>query len=123
MSLIETYSELRTNQKSLYVAWTSSKRRAGYAELVRLGKVLLPFLCGDEIHFGPSRFLGYRNNTIPKHLKREERDGKQTNPQIAKILRGEFGFRIHNVVDEAADAHFIRLCNDLGVTASRSKRT
>lgn len=123
MSLIRTYSELASNQQSLDAAWASSKARAEYAELVRLGKVLLPFLSGDKILFGPSRFLGYQNNTISKHLIREERDGKKTNPKIAEILRSEFGFRIHNVEDESIDAHFMRLCDSLGVKASRSKRT
>lgn len=123
MSLIKTYSELTNNQQSLDAAWTSREERAKYAELVRLGKVLLPFLSGDRILFGPSRFLGYRNNTISKHLIREERDGKKTNPKIAEILRSEFGFRIHNVEDAEIDAHFMRLCDALGVKASRSKRT
>lgn len=123
MSLIKTYSELTENQQSLDAAWANDKRRGQYGGLVRLGKVLLPFLSGDQILFGPSRFLGYRNNSISKHLIREKRDGTETGPKIAKILRSEFGFRINNVEDEATDAHFIRLCDALGVKASRSKRT
>lgn len=94
MSLIETYDDLLVNQRELAAARSNAKLRANYVDLVRKGKVLLPYLHGGRLLFGPSRFLGYRGNTIPQHINHppEGRDGKLTNPQITRILRAEFGF-------------------------------
>ena len=36
--------------------------------------------------FYPSRFIGYANNSMEKHLNNEQKDGKITNPVITQIL-------------------------------------
>lgn len=36
--------------------------------------------------FYPSRFIGYADNSMDAHLNNVEKDGKETNPAISKIL-------------------------------------
>ena len=39
-----------------------------------------------EWYFGPSRFVGYENNTLAHHFANQAKDGKFTDPAIAKVL-------------------------------------
>jgi len=39
--------------------------------------------------FYPSRFIGYLDNSMDAHLSNVEKDGKETNPAISKILGGK----------------------------------
>jgi hypothetical protein len=36
--------------------------------------------------FAPSRFIGYKNNTITKHESNITKDGRETNPAISDAL-------------------------------------
>ena len=122
MGLIKAYDELLQNQKFLNDARAGGTDHADFAELIRLGKVFLPYLVGDKLVFGPSRFLGYEKNSVRKHLTRQNRDGRKTNKAIDKVLRDHFGFSIKHGEDDAVEDLFIQFCSDLGVNAARKDR-
>ena len=83
----------------------------------------MPYVVDDKISFGPSRFLGYDQNTMLGHRAREGRDGKVTNVIIRKSLHDYFGVRIQNVADNVFNDLFLEFCDDLGVEPVANKRT
>ncbi|WP_162784729.1 HNH endonuclease [Paracoccus suum] len=125
MSLITEYRDLEANITALETARASS--RGGdyeiYRSLVSKGRVLLPYLSGDGIAFGPSRFLGYKDNTVSEHVKREQLDGRETTPRIRQVLSKQFGFTITNTPDDAVDRLFHRFCSSLRAEPDNAART
>ncbi|UTW12811.1 HNH endonuclease [Marinobacterium rhizophilum] len=92
-------------------------RDARAIELVRNGKSIVVANVSGELVFGPSRFIGYQNNSIDVHLDlRSERDGKETNPAIKRVLGME------RCLHATAEAEFLRYCVELGVYPPGNKR-
>lgn len=77
---------------------------------------------GDKLAFGPSRFLGYEENSVRKHLNRRKRDGRETNKAIDNVLRDRFGFPIKHVEDDVVEDSFLQFCNELGVNPAKKAR-
>ena len=123
MCLIENYEWLLRNHQSLEVARNDNADRENYRGLIQRGRVFLPYVVDDKISFGPSRFLGYDQNTMLGHRAREGRDGKVTNVIIRKSLHDYFGVRIQNVADNVFNDLFLEFCDDLGVEPVANKRT
>ncbi len=90
------------------------------SDLIRKGKCLVAYKVNGENRFAPSRFLGYLNNTIKKHLNsREDKDidGKETNVLISKVIKGKL------LTDKILEKNYIKYCKNLGVEPSKySKR-
>ena len=125
MTLINDYRDLKTNINAL-----ESVRKSGngreiviYRSLIAKGRVLLPYLTAEGIAFGPSRFLGYKDNTVNAHAEREHRDGRETTPRIRQVLAKEFGFTTWNAPDDVAEKHFVQFCSSLGATPDNASRT
>ena len=49
--------------------------REFYAERLRLGKIFVYLAKRERVSFCPSRFAGYKNNTMEKHLAFEGKSG------------------------------------------------
>ncbi|MDQ1902364.1 HNH endonuclease signature motif containing protein [Paracoccus sp. WLY502] len=125
MSLIDDYWDLEDNVSALEAVRKSDHGREFeiYRSLIAKGRVLLPYLTTDGIAFGPSRFLGYKGNTVAKHAEREHRDGRETTPRIRQVLAKEFGYTTWNTPDDVAEDHFVRFCSSLSVTPDNASRT
>lgn len=125
MSLIESFDDLVRNAEALEVARAAATKgeSENYRSLVRKGRVWLPYLVKDQLSFGPSRFMGYRDNTVSRHMVREDRDGRITNIRILEILRKEFGFKIFNIADSEIETQFIRFCSSLSITPDSVNRS
>ncbi|MBC7283298.1 HNH endonuclease [Hoeflea sp.] len=125
MTLIDDYPDLEGNLSAL-----ESVRKTGqgqefdiYRSLIAKGRVLLPYLTSEGIAFAPSRFLGYKDNTVSDHAAREHRDGRETTPRIRQVLAKEIGFTTWNVSDDVAEEHFVRFCSLLSTTPDNASRT
>lgn len=125
MHPIENYSHLLENIKNLDSIFDNKNSRhySEYLSLIRKGKVFLPYVTQNSIRFGPSRFLGYANNTVPTHLARKDKNGWDTTPRIRLTLRDEYKFMIYSKEDVEIDCLFQEFCSSLGITPDNGKRS
>jgi hypothetical protein len=63
----------------------------------------------DGLLFGPSRFIGYLNNSRAAHLANGDKDGKRTNPAISRTLHQG------PVEDAHLEEAFRQFCEHFGV--------
>ena len=54
--------------------------------LIKNGRCFVSYRYDGNIHFAPSRFVGYRNKTIKMHNKSVDGDGRETNAKLDSIL-------------------------------------
>lgn len=87
------------------------------AKLIANGKVFVAYLVDGDYHFAPSRFVGYRNNTLKKHEANTSKDGRVTNRSISKVLDQS------NCFYKELEKHYITYCLWLGVIPSKKDRT
>lgn len=114
MKVIETVKELKTNLNTLD-SYINNKIDPTYEFAISLIKKGVCFVVQDTsegLRFYPSRFIGYKNNNMDKHLNNFEKDGKETNPALYNIL----GHRpkSNSVMDKA----YREYCESLGFIAS-----
>lgn len=86
------------------------------AQYIARGRVFVTYKINGVYHFAPSRFVGYKDNTLVKHHNNKEKDGKETTPAITQIL----GSRTY---DSKLDKAYLKYCEWLGVRPSNNKRT
>lgn len=87
------------------------------AQYIARGRVFVTYIVNGKYHFAPSRFVGYKDNTLVKHRNNNEKDGTITTPVISKILGAK-----NRHIFELEEA-YQRYCDWLGVTATRHKRS
>ncbi len=92
MKLISKKQDLIDNIITLenYLNKGNDAEREFAKELMQKGKTICIYKVNGENHFAPSRFLGYKNNTMEEHLANEEKDGRDTNSVIDKVLGRHF---------------------------------
>ncbi len=92
MDFIATLDDIIQNIKTIerYLTSKSKEEKLFATNLLRNGKTNLIYLVNGKNHFAPSRFLGYKNNTMQNHLENEEKDGRDTNPIITNIVGRPF---------------------------------
>ena len=86
-------------------------------ERIRLGTTFLMYNVGNEVHFAPSRFVGYVNCSKEKFEKCEVKDGRETNKNFIKT----FGWT--TVEDSNLDMLFEYYCQKLGTTPKNGTKT
>ncbi len=88
MDTITTLDEIVDNLHTLDrdVRSTVAADRDAAVDLVRRGHNLVAGRCCGRWLLGPSRFVGYRGNTLDRHREFAERDGKETDPAIRAQL-------------------------------------
>lgn len=88
MELIEKIEDIEENIQTID-NYLSNKTDGEYSfalDLIKRGTCFVVKKEGDTYKFYPSRFIGYKNNTMDKHMNSMTKDGRETNPQISKIL-------------------------------------
>ena len=116
MTLIGNLEQLHENIQTLYQALNSNDEQA--IKLVKLGRCFVVSENNGKLLFSPSKFLGYKENNIPQHIKlRNKRDGKETNPQISRLtgIRKELNFSAENA--------YLAFCDTLNIKPPKCKRT
>ena len=117
--LIKTKRQLIKNLDKIeeYLSNNTDEVYDTMAEYIDRGRVFISYIVDGETHFAPSRFIGYQNNTLIKHRKNKKKDGKETTPEISRIIGSKNQF-----YKKTEDA-YLAFCEDLGVEASKNKRT
>lgn len=118
MSHVANFNEIERNAFALLdVAHGMGAERDLALKLIKGSFVYYPVEYEGQLAFVPSKFIGYRNNTVAKHeaLKRVEgRDGRQTNVAVDKILGRSFA-------DDKLDERLREYCRFLGVEVEKKK--
>ena len=65
-----------------------------------------------KYRFYPSRFIGYVDNTMDKHMSNTTKDGKQTNPAISSVLHDKPQQNLR------LEALYQKYCQSLGFEAN-----
>lgn len=68
-----------------YLSNGSDELYDAMAQYIARGRVFVSYKVNGENHFAPSRFVGYKDNTLVKHQNNQEQDGKKTTPAISHI--------------------------------------
>lgn len=88
MSYVRSIQDIEANALTLLEAihLPTDERDIGI-KLVKAGRVFFPIEYNGLLAFVPSKFVGYRNNRVAQHVtKRNNRDGRDTNREIARIV-------------------------------------
>lgn len=88
MELIRTIDDLKANIKVMdnYLSSKDHEEIKYAKERVRMGTCFVVVNSKTGYRFYPSRFIGYADNSIEKHERNNEKDGRKTNPAISKII-------------------------------------
>jgi len=87
MRLIKTLDHLLTNIETVenYLASSDLEEQTLIQGYIKRGTCFIAYNIGKELRFVPSKFLGYTNNSLTKHIP-SETDGRDTNKVISEIL-------------------------------------
>ena len=116
MALVENKNDLSQNVEVFenYLCEGSESESNRCRQLIKKGMCFIAYKVGNEVRFAPSRYIGYKNNTLKKHGAREK-DGKETNVAINKILGA-------STTDEVLEKYYQKFCSNLGITPDNRKR-
>lgn len=120
--LIETKEELKNNLERVEAYLNDTDEAATY-EIIKLignGTNFVAYQIEDsnEIHFAPSRFVGYLNNSLKVHLVHNNgKDGTDTSPQINKILHKK------RTYDDELERLYLAFCSKIGAKAKDMQQT
>jgi hypothetical protein len=118
VTYVNTYGEIERNAFELLdIAHGEGPQRETALKLIKGSFVYFPLEYEGQLAFAPSKFIGYRENSVAKHeaLKRPEgRDGRKTNVAVDKILGRSFA-------DEDLDVRLREYCRFLGVEVENKK--
>ena len=114
MAIIQSQEELAENIRTLD-AYLDQKVEPYYSyavERVKKGVCFVAVKADDGFRFYPSRFIGYRHNSMRAHEGNEYKDGKETTPAITHILGCK------PVPDAELELAYQSYCETFGFTAN-----
>lgn len=88
MNCVQSLDEIISNMKVLD-SYLDRKCESSYSfalSLIKKGVCFIAVRTEKGYRFYPSRFIGYSNNSMDKHLNNPNKDGKETNPVISSVL-------------------------------------
>ncbi|UIP06005.1 HNH endonuclease [Erythrobacter sp. SDW2] len=117
MSFVRNLRDLERNAYYLAeIIESDNDLSSDAALLIRKGRAFFPFQFQGKLAFCPSKFVGYRNNDLLKHLDiRGSRDGKDTNREINRIIGSGY------VEDAALHVELEAYARRIGVTLENHK--
>lgn len=120
LGLIDSLKDIRKNiqtfEKYLNGRTTDDSSFRFAKTLLRFGTTLIAYKVGGELHFAPSNFVGYKNNTREKYLQTEPADFRRA---ISAIDTLGICFLEAN---KELDSRLTSYCNSLGIEDIDRKR-
>jgi 5-methylcytosine-specific restriction protein A len=116
MTVVTSIADIEENLQLFedYLCEGSDEEQLFCSELIRKGSCFIAYETDNEHRFSPSRYIGYKQNTIHAHIQRKK-DGKETNPAITKVL-GQL------TQNDRLEKKYLKYCSDLGVSPFNKKR-
>lgn len=117
MEFVENLDDIIKNIKTLekYLTSNNIAEKEYTQSLVKKGRTFFVYKVDGQNHFAPSRFSGYKSNTMDKHDDKHEKDGRDTNSVIDKIIGHAFS-------NEKTEVKFIDYCTKIGVVPGNYNR-
>src|SRR5262245_13347705 len=111
MPVVLSRADIEANLRQLeaYLRSPDASDRDFAEELIRNGRCFVVAGDGGQHLFGPSRFVGYANNTRTAHSGNDDKDGKETNPAISAVLHSE------PEEDDVMEQEYREFCRRLGI--------
>ena len=118
MEFVETLKEIKANIKVIdgYLNGKDETEKEYAVDLVKRGFCFVAVKTDEGYKFYPSRFIGYADNSKEKHEMNFERDGRDTNPVISRIIGSKL------VQDAELEEAYKEYCNLLGFKSYKRKR-
>ncbi|WP_312644838.1 hypothetical protein [Hydrogenoanaerobacterium sp.] len=110
MKTVSNLNELITNIQTLdgYLNAQVDPEYDFALNLIKNGTCFVAMEDSSVYRFYPSRFIGYADNSMDAHLNNVEKDGKETNPAISRILGAKPS------VNSILNKEYARYCETLG---------
>ena len=110
MKIISNFNELIRNIQTLdgYLHSQVDPEYDFALNLIKKETCFVAIKDSNAYRFYPSRFIGYADNSMDDHLNNVEKDGKETNPAISKILGTKPS--INSIINQ----EYARYCEALG---------
>lgn len=117
MEFVQNIDDIIENIKTFekYLASGNTKKKEFAQSLVKKGRTILVYKVSGQNHFAPSRFCGFNNNTMDHHIVNDEKDGRDTNPIIDRIIGKAFA-------NDKTESKYIDYCAKIGVVPDNVKR-
>ena len=117
MEFVKTIEDLKKNMQTLdeYIDKKCDPEYSYAMDLIRRGLCFITIEIKYGYRFYPSRFIGYAENTMDKHLNNDERSGLKTNPIINSILKESPSER------SDLENEYTKYCKMLGVEKQNRK--
>jgi hypothetical protein len=114
VEIINNLSELKYTIKTLE-DYLTNKKEPEYEFALQLIKRGTCFVVVEENNnnykFYPSRFIGYKGNSMDNHLNNDKKDGRDTNPAISNIIGHK------PIPNEFLNNEYVKYCEKLGFIA------
>lgn len=104
MALVQDSKQIKANIRYLESKFGSQE----HSKYVELGICFIAYDTDLGTAFAPSRFIGYADNSFKDHSVNSEKDGKETNPIISKILNS------NPTPDEELESLYQSYCKRIG---------
>ena len=85
-------------------------------DLIRRGSCFIAYEIEGELRFSPSRYAGYLSNTRARHLANLDKDGKETNAAINKVI----GYTLSP--NDELESEYLAFTSKLGITPNNKNR-
>lgn len=115
MFVVDFWEDIEKNFQTLekYKNSEDTDERKFYNNLILNGICFLVIRVGDRVLFGPSRFVGYYDNTIMSH-KISKIFGPETNEAISFLIGYD------PIQDVELDELYFKFCSEIGLNARAS---
>ena len=114
MRSVQTEKEILDNME-LLDKYLSQKTESTYSfalGLIKRGTCFIANKTENGYCFYPSRFVGYANNSMDRHLNNPYKDGRETNPAISFVLDQKL------MQDLELEKEYRKYCERLGFVAN-----
>jgi hypothetical protein len=118
MYFVERPVDIRTNVLTLHRLASSRihSERKYHRERIRKAHALVWTRHSGTLIFGPSRFVGYRQNSIRSHEQNRDKHGGETNVEISRVLNDRL------LKDTRLEVAFQHYCQRHGIVPENRTR-
>jgi predicted HNH restriction endonuclease len=115
MKLISDKSQLLKNIETVetYLVYGTENEQLDIQNCIKRGTCFVAYKIESEIRFAPSKFLGYRNNSLNRHIP-SQTDGRDTNKVINIVLNSK------PLPNDNLEKKYFKYSNNLGIYPSEN---
>lgn len=112
MGFVKELADIVENIETFDKLLMDSVKQDFAISLIKEGTFFVAVKREEKYRFYPSRFAGYKNNSIEAQTKRDRENGKDSSPSISQILKHKPN------PSQDLEAEYKKFCLKLGFTAN-----